>query len=89
MSETLDKRDPGAYDNGLKCSWCEKSVGDMSREELIAFIGMLDDTLTMVHGGDFRAREEKLQTLISAQRKVIEAQDAMISYLGGGSETRQ
>lgn len=35
-----------AYANGLKCSWLGKSTSDMSRDELIAFVGMLDDYAT-------------------------------------------
>ncbi|WP_186239350.1 hypothetical protein [Burkholderia gladioli] len=34
------------YANGLKCSWLGKSTSDMSRDELIAFVGMLDDYAT-------------------------------------------
>ncbi|WP_186058653.1 hypothetical protein [Burkholderia gladioli] len=34
------------YANGLKCSWHGKAAADMPRDELIAFIGMLDDYAT-------------------------------------------
>lgn len=34
------------YANGLKCSWMGKNTSGMSRDELIAFIGMLDDYAT-------------------------------------------
>ncbi|WP_186276551.1 hypothetical protein [Burkholderia gladioli] len=34
------------YANGLKCSWLGKSTSDMTRDELIAFVGMLDDYAT-------------------------------------------
>ncbi|WP_186269838.1 hypothetical protein [Burkholderia gladioli] len=37
---------PGDYANGLQCSWHGKATADMSRDELIAFIGMLDDYAT-------------------------------------------
>lgn len=46
--ETLGSADAPAadYANGLKCSWLGKSTSDMSRDELIAFVGMLDDYAT-------------------------------------------
>lgn len=31
-----------SYRNGLECSWCGVAVPVMTREELIAFIGMMD-----------------------------------------------
>lgn len=40
--------DDSSYRNGLECSWCGVAVSEMSREELIAFIGMLDATITAV-----------------------------------------
>ncbi|WP_396328506.1 hypothetical protein [Burkholderia anthina] len=50
----LDQKDPEAYDNGLKCSWCGKQTSEMTPDELIAFIGMLDMTLTMVRASQAR-----------------------------------
>lgn len=44
--QSLSGVSPGDYANGLQCSWHGKATADMSRDELIAFIGMLDDYAT-------------------------------------------
>ncbi|WP_158683572.1 hypothetical protein [Burkholderia sp. BE12] len=81
--DTLDQKDPEAYDNGMLCSWCGKQAADMTPAELIAFIGMLDTSLTAVSG-----RQQKMQDLIDAQREVISRQEDLIAFLGGGDGTR-
>jgi hypothetical protein len=46
MKVEMDPHNKAEYENGLKCSWHAKSTVEMSREELIAFIGMLDTWAT-------------------------------------------
>ena len=39
------------YENGIKCSRSGKMTENMTREELIQFIGMLDDYITSTRRG--------------------------------------
>ena len=42
------------YENGLLCSYLGKPVPEMTREELIAFIGQLDYVIALIRAGELK-----------------------------------